>query len=52
MLQCHTKKELLTYIFPKQSHSLHDMNIQGSEYKLFIEAQFKRYLWECEIIFE
>ena len=48
----YSKKELLTYIFPKQSHSLHDMNIQGSEYKLFIEAQFKRYLWECEIIFE
>ena len=44
-------KELLTYIFPKQSHKLHNINIIGSEYKLEIKPYFKRYLWECDINF-
>lgn len=48
----YTTKELLTYIFPKQSHNLHDINIVGSEYKLVIKPYFKRYLWECDINFE
>ncbi len=44
-------KELLTYIFPNESHKLHDYNIQSKNYQLIIEPYSNRYLWECNIKF-
>ena len=44
--------ELLNYIFPNDSHKLHNYKIKSKDYNLFIKPHFKRYLWECDIIFE
>ena len=43
--------EQLSYIFPKDSHSLHEYDIIGKEYKLSIDLSYSRYLWECNIEF-
>lgn len=47
----YTNKEQLSYIFPKDSHSLHKFNIVSKEYNLFIDLSYSRYLWECNIKF-
>jgi 5'-3' exonuclease len=43
--------EQLSYIFPKDSHSLHEYDIAGKEYELFVDLSYSRYLWECSIDF-
>ena len=43
--------EQLSYIFPKDSHSLHEYDIIGKEYELTIDLSYSRYLWECHIDF-
>ena len=43
---------LLAYIFPKDSHNLHEFNIQSKEYELIPDFSFNRYLWECELEFK
>ena len=47
----YTNYEQLSYIFPKDSHSLHEYDIIGKEYKLMIDLSYSRYLWECNIDF-
>ena len=44
-------KELLSFIFPNESHKLHSQNIQSKKYQLSIEPYYCRYLWECDIKF-
>tara|TARA_Y100000389_G_scaffold43809_1_gene38515 strand:- start:81 stop:1586 length:1506 start_codon:yes stop_codon:yes gene_type:complete len=43
--------EQLSYIFPKDSHHLHEYDIVGKEYKMMIDLNFNRYLWECHLEF-
>lgn len=43
--------EQLSYIFPKDSHSLHNYDIVGKEYELFVDLSYSRYMWECNIDF-
>ena len=43
--------EQLSYIFPKDSHCLHNYDITGKEYELFVDLSYSRYLWECNIDF-
>ena len=47
----YTNYEQLSYIFPKDSHSLHEFNIVGKDYNLSIDLPYSRYLWECNIKF-
>ena len=46
-----SNEEQLSYIFPDDSHKLHEFNIQSKEYKLIPDFAFNRYLWECELEF-
>ena len=43
--------EQLSYIFPKDSHCLHNYDIVGKEYSLMVDLSYSRYLWECNIEF-
>ncbi len=43
--------EQLSYIFPKDSHHLHEYDIVSKEYKMMIDLNFNRYLWECHLNF-
>jgi 5'-3' exonuclease len=43
--------EQLSYIFPKDSHHLHEYDIAGKEYKMMIDLKFNRYMWECHLEF-
>jgi 5'-3' exonuclease len=43
--------EQLSYIFPNDSHSLHEYDILCKEYSLTIDLSYSRYLWECNINF-
>jgi 5'-3' exonuclease len=43
--------EQLSYIFPNDSHHLHEHNIVSKDYQMMIHLSFHRYLWECEIDF-
>jgi 5'-3' exonuclease len=43
--------EQLSYIFPKDSHCLHNYDIVGKEYSLSIDLSYSRYMWECNIEF-
>ena len=47
-----SNEEQLAYIFPKDSHNLHEFNIQSKEYELIPDFSFNRYLWECELEFK
>ena len=47
----YTNYEQLSYIFPNDSHHLHEYNIVGKEYKSLIDLSYNRYLWECHIDF-
>ena len=44
-------KELLSFIFPNESHKLHSQNIKSKNYQLRTEPYHCRYLWECDINF-
>jgi len=46
-----TNEEQLSYIFPQDSHQLHQYDIVGKEYQMIPHLSFNRYLWECEISF-
>ena len=46
-----TNTEQLSYIFPAESHKLHEFKIQSKEYELIPEFAFNRYLWECHLEF-
>jgi len=46
-----TNEEQLSYIFPQDSHKLHQYDIVGKEYQMIPHLSFNRYLWECEIEF-
>ena len=46
-----TNKEQLSYIFPNDSHKLHEYNIKTKEYKLIPDLKMNRYLWECHLEF-
>jgi 5'-3' exonuclease len=43
--------EQLSYIFPNDSHHLHEHNIVSKDYQMIVHLSFHRYLWECEIDF-
>jgi len=43
--------EQLSYIFPKDSHHLHEYDIAGKEYKMIVDLNFNRYMWECHLNF-
>ena len=43
--------EQLNYIFPKDSHHLHNYDITGKEYKMIADLKFNRYMWECHLEF-
>ena len=43
--------EQLSYIFPKDSHCLHNYDIIGKEYNLMVDLSYSRYMWECNINF-
>jgi len=43
--------EQLSYIFPQDSHHLHEHNIVSKDYQMIVHLSFHRYLWECEIDF-
>ena len=47
----YNEKELLKFIFPNESHKLHNYDIISNNYKLFIEPYYHRYFWECPIKF-
>ena len=47
----YTNYEQLSYIFPKDSHCLHNYDIVGKEYNLLIDLSYNRYMWECNIKF-
>ena len=47
----YTYEELLSFIFPPQSHKLHNYKVKSKEYHLMIEPYYCRYLWECDIEF-
>ena len=47
----YTYEELLSFIFPPQSHKLHNYKVKSKEYQLMIEPYYCRYLWECDIEF-
>ena len=47
----YTNYEQLSYIFPKDSHNLHEYDIVGKEYNLMIDLSYSRYMWECNIDF-
>jgi len=47
----YTNKEQLSYIFPNDSHNLHEYDIKNKIYILKPELSFNRYLWECHIEF-
>ena len=46
-----TNEEQLSYIFPQDSHQLHQYDIVAKEYQMIPHLSFNRYLWECEISF-
>ena len=43
--------EQLSYIFPNDSHHLHEHDIVSKDYQMIVNLSFHRYLWECEIDF-
>jgi 5'-3' exonuclease len=43
--------EQLSYIFPTDSHILHNYSIKDRKYKLILDFSHSRYLWECNIDF-
>ena len=43
--------EQLSYIFPKDSHCLHEYDMMSKEYDLSIDLSYSRYMWECNIEF-
>jgi len=47
----YSNKEQLSYIFPKDSHHLHEYDIIGKEYKMIVDLKFNRYMWECHLEF-
>ena len=44
-------EELLKFIFPNESHKLHNYKIKSKNYELHVEPFYHRYLWECPIKF-
>ena len=42
-----TYEELLAYIFPNDSHNLHNFQIKTDDYMMRPHLSFNRYLWEC-----
>ena len=47
----YSNKEQLSYIFPRDSHHLHEYDIIGKEYKMIVDLKFNRYMWECHLEF-
>tara|TARA_B100001123_G_scaffold334743_2_gene378114 strand:- start:1122 stop:2624 length:1503 start_codon:yes stop_codon:yes gene_type:complete len=47
----YTNEELLKFIFPNESHKLHNYDIKTKNYNLHIEPYYHRYFWECDIFF-
>tara|TARA_Y100001970_G_C13864378_1_gene665790 strand:- start:25 stop:720 length:696 start_codon:yes stop_codon:yes gene_type:complete len=47
----YTIEELLKFIFPNESHKLHNYKIVSKDYDLLVEPLYHRYLWECPIKF-
>jgi len=47
----YTIEELLKFIFPKESHKLHNYDIKTKNYNLLINPYYHRYFWECDIEF-
>ena len=47
----YTIEELLKFIFPNESHKLHNYKIKSKNYELYVEPFYHRYLWECPIKF-
>ena len=46
-----SNEEQLSYIFPNDSHHLHEHYIVSKDYQMIVNLSFHRYLWECEIDF-
>ena len=47
----YTIEELLKFIFPNESHKLHNYKLLSKNYELRIEPFYHRYFWECPIKF-
>jgi len=47
----YTIEELLKFIFPNESHNLHNHKVKSKNYELHVEPFYHRYLWECPINF-
>ena len=47
----YTIEEQLKFIFPKESHKLHQYKINSKDSELMIDLAGSRYLWECPILF-
>jgi 5'-3' exonuclease len=45
-------KDLLSFIFPNESHKLHNYKIKNINYDMKINVLHHRYLWECPILFK
>ena len=46
-----THEEQLSFIFPNDSHNLHEYKIKSKDYLLKPHLSFNRYLWECHLDF-
>jgi len=44
-------KDLLSFIFPNESHKLHNYIINEKKYDIKINVLYHRYLWECPLLF-
>lgn len=47
----YTIEELLKFIFPNESHKLHNYKLLSKNYELRVEPFYHRYFWECPIKF-
>jgi len=47
----YSNEELLKFIFPNESHKLHNYDIKTKNYNLHVEPYYHRYFWECDIEF-
>ena len=46
-----SNQEQLSYIFPNDSHQLHEYDIKTKDYEMIPHFSFNRYLWECHLDF-
>ena len=47
----YTQKQQLEYILPYSSNNIHNFTFIKKDYNMNLDLRYKRYLWECDIIF-